>query len=239
MTVASIKDDQGYNQMYKSSSALKIRTERRCKYICSIIKIKKEGKILEIGCGTGELAYQLAKKTGMDVLGIDKCGTFIKTAQSTYSLPNLSFTVLDIKCPGSLAAEQYNYIVGNGILHHLYYKIDQSLLIIYKLLIKNGKIIFLEPNFLNPYCYAIFSFSPFRKWAHLAPDEMAFTKSYIINKLFKAKFSNAIVVYKDFLLPITPKALITTCIAVGSVLERVPLLKLLSQSIFISAEKVD
>ena len=41
--------------------------------------------------------------------------------------------------------------------------------------------------------------------------------------------------YRDFLLPGIPDVLITPSIVVGAILERIPLVRMLSQSIFISA----
>ena len=43
--------------------------------------------------------------------------------------------------------------------------------------------------------------------------------------------------YKDFLLPNTPPFLINHTIALGFVLEKIPIMNYLSQSIFISAKK--
>ena len=49
-------------------------------------------------------------------------------------------------------------------------------------------------------------------------------------------FSDIEVVYKDFLLPGVPKALVGPSISIGNVLEKTPL-KYISQSILISAGK--
>ena len=76
------------------------------------------------------------------------------------------------------------------------------------LLKDKGKIIFLEPNLFNPYIYLIFSYESLRKKAHLEPDEMAFSKPFIVEKLKKAGFSNIQVEYRDFLLPGIPESLV-------------------------------
>jgi hypothetical protein len=106
------------------------------------------------------------------------------------------------------------------------------------LLKDNGKIIFIEPNIFNPYCFVIFRTTPFfRRMANLEPDEMAFSGKYIIRLLKKNAYSEIKVEYKDFLLPVTPPFLIKMTIALGNVLERIPVMDHLSQSIFISAKK--
>jgi SAM-dependent methyltransferase len=145
---------------------------------------------------------------------------------------------LDFKNPKQLGEQRFDYILGNGILHHLYSDLDNSLATLKNLLKDKGKILFIEPNIYNPYCYLIFGTTPFfRKLANLEPDEMAFSGKFITRMLKKHSYSGIMVEYKDFLLPIIPPFLINPTIALGNILERIPGVKYLSQSIFISAEK--
>ena len=235
--MASRKDDRGYNQGFKPSKALNIRTQRRCDYIISQMNdINNNAEILEIGCGTGELSFMLATKTQKKVLGTDLCVPFIAEAKNAYNLPNLSFIVIDFNYPDQLDGRKFDYIVGNGILHHLYDDMDKALGNFKKLLKLKGGIIFLEPNLYNPYCYLIFhTTSFFRKWARLEPGEMALTKGEMKKALQSAGYQSIKIEYKDFLLPCTPVFLIYPLIAFSSFLEKIPLIKKISQSIFISA----
>jgi len=66
---------------------------------------------------------------------------------------------------------------------------------------------------------------------------MAFSKGYITSLLSAAGYRDIRVEYKDFLLPGIPDALIAPSIAVGALVERIPWVRMLSQSIFISATK--
>ena len=100
----------------------------------------------------------------------------------------------------------------------------------------SGKIIFWEPNILNPYISLIFKIPALRKMAKLEPEEMAFSKKFIEKKLVNSDYANIKVSYRDFLLPNTPKNLIKPIIKIGDITEKTPL-KLLSQSLFIVAEK--
>lgn len=123
--MTSIKDDRGYNQGFKSSKALTIRTLRRCNYIISQMPIiNKDNEVLEIGCGTGEISFMLANLTKQKVLGIDICTPFIEEANKTYNLPNLEYNVIDFNEITLLEKRKFDYIVGNGILHHLYCNLD-------------------------------------------------------------------------------------------------------------------
>jgi hypothetical protein len=64
---------------------------------------------------------------------------------------------------------------------------------------------------------------------------MALTKRKMKKALQAGGYQSIKIEYKDFLLPNTPVFLINPIIALGKVLERVPGINFLSQSIFISA----
>ena len=230
----NIKDDQGNNQIWGDTYATRIRAERRCEMFVAEIS-GQNNRILEIGCGIGKNAYCIAKKTNNHVLGTDICLPFIEHAKKEYQLPNLAFEVTDFNNPDQISGRKFDYIIGNGILHHLYYHLDAVLDKFKELLSENGKIIFIEPNLYNPYIALIFKIPFLRKKTHLEPDEMAFSKSFIYKKLINAGFSDVKVKYKDFLLPGIPKALVKPSIIIGNVVEKTPFIKNLSQSIFIEA----
>ena len=174
--MTSIKDDRGFNQGFEETPSTIIRFERRAEEIISEIDNAAAKQILEIGCGTGGIAYYIAQKTGMNVLGTDLCRPFIEEAKTKYQLPNLRFEVLDFNDPVGVAARKFDYIVGNGVLHHLYYNLDIALKTIFNLLNQQGEMIFWEPNIYNPYCALIFNIPYFRTLAHLEPTEMGFSE---------------------------------------------------------------
>ena len=233
----NIKDDRGFNQVWGDSKSTRIRAERRCDYMISQMNIQSGASVMEIGCGTGKNCYMLAQKTGMNVLGTDLCVPFIEDARKNYQLPNLRYDILDFNQASQFKGEKFDYIIGNGILHHLYHHLDDAFTNMRNLLKENGKIIFLEPNLYNPYVYLIFSYDKLRTLTHLEPDEMAFSKRFVSKKLNKAGYSNIKVEYKDFLLPGIPDALIAPSVIIGDLVEKIPLVNKVSQSIFISATK--
>src|SRR3989344_6205558 len=212
--MGSIKDDRGYNQGFKDSPALRIRTGRRGESILKEFRNLESIKVLEIGCGTGELASRLAKKIRGQVMAIDIFRPFIEEAKKNFSSLGVIYEVKDFNKEDDLKWLQqqgpFDYIVGDGILHHLYDKLDLALENLNLLLKKDGRIIFWEPNILNPYCFLLFKVSYFRKLGRLEPQEMAFGKRYIDQKLKKASFDDLQVSYRDFLLPNTPTPLINT-----------------------------
>jgi len=241
ITVPSIQDDRGYNQGYKRSLSVEVRTERRCDYMISKMDLSRDVRILEIGCGTGRLSYLLAKKTGKQVLGTDICGPFIENAKNSYSLPNLDYELLDFSrhehIEKVLKNRTFDYIVGDGILHHLYPFMDRSLEEAWKLLNNGGKMVFLEPNFYNPYCLLIFNITFFRKLAKLEPGEMSLKRKFITEKLSKAGFTGINVEYSDYLVPGIPDFMIKPSIAAGSLLEKIPFVNMTAQSLYITASK--
>jgi SAM-dependent methyltransferase len=197
---------------------------------------KLDVHILELGCGTGELAFELAKISGTRVTGVDRSQKFIDYASANYRHPNLRFLVADVSDSSSGAAqEKYDYIVGNGILHHLYYRLDSFLPTLARWLVPGGHLIFWEPNLKNPYILLIFKVAALRRMARLEPEEMAFTPRFIQRKLTNAGFCQVRAATRDFLLPNTPASLISSVVKIGDFLEKMPVVRGCAQSIFLTA----
>jgi cyclopropane fatty-acyl-phospholipid synthase-like methyltransferase len=235
--MSSIVDDRGFNQGFTLVKSTEVRMRRRADWFQNEMTLQSSHSVLEIGCGTGEVSYWIAENTKLYVLGTDLCVPFIAEANSKYQLQNLSFEVLDFNNPDQVKDRKFDYIIGNGILHHLYYNLPNALTTIKNLLTENGKMIFMEPNIYNPYCAMIFNIPFLRKMTNLEPDEMAFSKSFITKKLKEAGFTKVEVKYKDFLLPGVPEFMIKPSIIIGDILEKLPIVNKISQSIFIVAEK--
>jgi 2-polyprenyl-3-methyl-5-hydroxy-6-metoxy-1,4-benzoquinol methylase len=234
--MASIIDDRGYNQGFELTNSTQIRMKRRADWMIQSMDLNHPRSILEIGCGTGEVSYWIALNSGHNVLGTDLCAPFIHDASTKYKLPNLSYDVLNFNHIEHFSEQRFDYIIGNGILHHLYYSLDSALVNLKKLLKPGGSIIFIEPNIYNPYCALIFNIPILRKIANLEPDEMAFSASYIEKKLLVAGFKKTKTRYVDFLLPGIPDVLVRPSIFIGSIVEKLPLINKISQSIFIEAK---
>jgi 2-polyprenyl-3-methyl-5-hydroxy-6-metoxy-1,4-benzoquinol methylase len=232
----SIKDDRGYNQIWVDAKSTRVRASRRCDYMISKMQPTPQKSVLEIGCGTGANCHMLASRTGMQVLGTDLCEPFIAEAKAKFSLANLRYEILNFNQPTRFDGLSFDYIVGNGILHHLYTHLDEALGNMKILLKPGGRIIFMEPNLFNPYVYFIFSYPLLRKAASLEPEEMAFSKQFAIRKLRDAGFENINVEYKDFLLPGVPDFMISPLVLAGNFLEKTPL-RFLGQSLGIVGGK--
>ncbi len=236
--MSSIVDERGFNQGFELSTAQKARLQRRARAIVSEMRLpaERDVHILELGCGTGELAFELAKIAGARVTGVDRSQKFIDYASANYHHPNLRFLVANFSDSSREAAQgKYDYIVGNGILHHLYYRLDKFLPTIALWLRPGGRLIFWEPNLKNPYVFLIFKVAALRRMARLEPEEMAFTPRFIQRKLTSAGFCQVRAITRDFLLPNTPARLISSVVKIGDFLEKVPIVRGCAQSIFLTA----
>ncbi|MBW7895639.1 MAG: methyltransferase domain-containing protein [Opitutaceae bacterium] len=237
--MANIVDEQGHNQIFAPGPAQALRLRRRAAAIIQALPANAGPRhLLELGCGMGEMARQLAEQTDAHVTGVDISEKFIAHARAEHRRPNLDFMLADLtrQIPAA-GADRYDAITGNGILHHLYHHLDTVLPALRRWLKPGGRLIFWEPNLWNPYVWLIFSFAPLRLKAKLEPDEMAFTPRYIHRRLHTAGYVNIRVTTRDFLLPNTPTGLVPPVVAASDLLDRIPLVNRLAQSLFLVAEK--
>ena len=83
--------------------------------------IKEGDTVLDIGCGSGFVAYNVAKKAGR-VVGIDKKKANIENARERFRRENLEFIVRD--------ATQYNFkkffdnIILSNVLEHIEHRVE-------------------------------------------------------------------------------------------------------------------
>jgi SAM-dependent methyltransferase len=231
----SVRDEAGHNQGWSGGLATEIRAERRCDLLMGVMEPDPTKKVLEIGCGRGEIAHRLSDLTGMDVLGIDRSPLFVEEARRAAHDSAARFEAMDFMEPFGLQGQRFDYVVGNGILHHLYDGIDVALPAIGQLLKGGGRIAFLEPNLHNPYVFLIFRVPRLRRLARLEPDEMAFSRRFAISALTSAGFTDIEVAYRDFLLPGVPAWMIRPLVWIGAIAERTRGAKHLAQSLLITA----
>ncbi len=114
--------------------------ERLC-VVNSIVNPQKNEKILDLGCGRGELSYAMAK-AGADVLGIDYSQSSINIAEKNFNgkLKNLKFKKIDFfKLDNELL---FDKIVAADLIEHIDPELaDKFMKQIKNHLNKNGKFI--------------------------------------------------------------------------------------------------
>lgn len=80
-------------------------------------RVARGESVLDLGCGQGAVAYDLAKKGGCKVVGIDLEEKNIAMAKEKHSHPDIEYIVGDVL--HSLPARTYDVVVLSNVLEHL------------------------------------------------------------------------------------------------------------------------
>ena len=107
-------------------------------------------RVLEYGCGTGSLAFDLAGQAH-HVIGIDISDVAISRAHQSADvqrLTNVEFRVDNAEAM-QLPAKHVDVVVGSGIVHHL--DIPKAMREVRRVLAPGGVAIFAEPLAHNPF----------------------------------------------------------------------------------------
>lgn len=132
-------------------------------FLFSLLNNLSNKTVLELGCGTGHNAVELAKR-GAYVYAIDISEESIKKAIELATKEQLidkiffqAIAVEEMDFPD----EKFDLVFGHAILHHL--ELPIAIKKIYRLLKKNGKAVFLEPLRHNPFIQLFRKFTPNRR----------------------------------------------------------------------------
>jgi ubiquinone/menaquinone biosynthesis C-methylase UbiE len=130
--------------------------------------------------------------------------------------------------------ESFDVVFGSSILHHL--NLPAALRDIHRVLRRGGRLVFAEPNLLNPHIALSFHVLP-RKWGGLSQDERAFSRFRIRRLLAQAGFIDVHSEPYDFLHPLVPAPLVGAVARLSLWLERVPLLREIAGSQLLRARR--
>lgn len=188
--------------------------------------------MLELGCGTGEFTRRVAR-AGAGLVALDLSPDLLAKANSRVrtgaSFVRADATVLPFH------SASFDAVYGCSILHHL--EVEAALSEVRRVLRPGGRLVFSEPNLLNPQNFVMFKVRPLRPYIGFSPDEMAFTRRAIIRVLRRLDFRSIRVRYFDFLHPAIPGRLVPVAAPALAALERVPLVRAFSGSLLIDAER--
>jgi 2-polyprenyl-3-methyl-5-hydroxy-6-metoxy-1,4-benzoquinol methylase len=210
-----------------------MRSKRRADLIAAGACLEPGKKVLEIGCGTGYFTEMFAQ-TGAEIVAVDLSQDLIRKAKSR-DLDDKQVRFLVKPFEDCDLDGPFDAIIGSSILHHL--QIPDALKKIYKLLKPGGKISFAEPNLLNPQVFLerVFSFLPCFWYVSL--DETAFIR-WRLAKIFKELgYCNIKMTPFDWLHPKTPAKLIEKVLRVSNTIEKTPIIREFSGSIYIFASR--
>jgi 2-polyprenyl-3-methyl-5-hydroxy-6-metoxy-1,4-benzoquinol methylase len=211
----------------------KIRAESRGNRIIDGAKLRPGMRVLEIGCGTGMFTEMFAS-TGAHILAVDLSPELVEKARLR-GLPEERIVFMVKRFEEIETSESFDAIVGSSVLHHM--DIDQALANIVTLLKPGGWISFAEPNMLNPQVFLERKLRFLPVFSYVSPDETAFVGWDVKKLLLKRGFVDVSVEPLDWLHPSVPESLIRSVILLGRALEKTPLIRDLSGSLYLRARK--
>jgi ubiquinone/menaquinone biosynthesis C-methylase UbiE len=213
------------------SAAGKIRWQRRVKMLTSHISAKDN--VLEIGCGTGYFTKEIAK-TDANVTAIDISPELLNIAKAEIPDTNVKF-VIENAYDLSFEDGCFDSIVGSSVLHHL--EIEKAISEMFRVLKPGGSLFFTEPNMMNPQIALQKNIPVLKRRLGDSPDETAFFRWSLLTLMRKTGFAEIIIKPFDFLHPAISPALIPFISALGETVEKIPVLKEIAGSLYISAKK--
>ncbi len=120
---------------------------KRLSFIVDQVKTtKKTGKILDIGCGNGNISFALGS-LGYDVLGVDVSVESIAIANQNNSFANVKFEVLD--ADNDTLDDNFDIIICSEVLEHLNFP-QQLVATCFRKLAVDGLLIATVPNGFGP-----------------------------------------------------------------------------------------
>lgn len=215
-----------------STPAGQVRARKRANHLASIGKISSDDKVLEIGCGTGLFTRLVYQKTKARITATDLSEDLLEEAREKFAQGNF---LKDDAMNMQFGNETFDVVFGSSILHHL--NLKKSAEEIYRVLKPGGRMVFAEPNMLNPQIFIQKNIPFIKKWLGDSPDETAIVRWKYKKLLEQTGFKNVRIFPYDFLHPVTPKFLIPVIDRIGRMVEKIPLLREIAGSVIIYAEK--
>ncbi len=214
------------------SPAGRVRADRRARFFVTLGRIDPGKRVLEVGCGTGVFTRRVGS-VGARLVALDLSAELLAKASGRGAEGVRFVRATGERLP--FRDETFDVVYGCSILHHM--DVENALEEIRRILRPGGSLTFSEPNLMNPQVFLMFKCKPLRPWFGMSQDEMAFTRSRIARILRRVGFDRFDVRYFDFLHPHTPVSLVAALSVVCERLERIPLLRSMSGSLLIYAER--
>ena len=190
-------------------------------------------EVLELGCGTGYFTKEIIK-TGAKVTAIDISLDLLAVARKEVGAPNVVF-MEENAYRMTFPDNHFDYIIGSSVLHHL--DIPKALSEMFRVLKPGGRIAFTEPNMMNPQIAVQKNVPYVKRKLGDSPDETAFFRWRLSKQLRSYGFVDIAIRPFDFLHPATPVKMIPLISSIGLSIEKCPIIKEISGSLFIKASK--
>jgi 2-polyprenyl-3-methyl-5-hydroxy-6-metoxy-1,4-benzoquinol methylase len=215
------------------TTAGRIRARRRADVIARGARLGPGVLALEVGCGTG-LFTDLFVRTGAKIVAVDISPDLLEKARKR-KLPEQQVQFVEIRFEDSAIHGPFDAVIGSSILHHL--EVERSLAKVYELLRPGGRMVFAEPNILNPQVYSERKFSHLSRFAYVSPDETAFVRWSLSKLLLHIGFEGVLITPFDWLHSSTPLRFVEAIGRLGFLLERLPIVREFSGSLLIEGRR--
>jgi ubiquinone/menaquinone biosynthesis C-methylase UbiE len=210
------------------------RAARRAALIMQAADLKSGMRVLEIGCGSG-LFTEIFARSGSEIIALDISDELLDYARQRGLPANVTLVCSPFEALDS--AEPFDAVIGSSVLHHL--DIQPALAEIFRLLKPGGVMSFAEPNMLNPQIAVQKNIPWIKEKLGDSPDETAFVRWTLARQMRRVGFTEICISPLDWLHPATPKNLIPAVEQISNLLEKLPLVREISGSVYISARKPD
>lgn len=166
-------------------------------------------KILEVGCGNGDLSNYISVNYNMNVTGVDFSTESIKIANAKKELFNAKTSSFQVADAQALPFEndEFDFIVSCECLEHVP---DPQKMIneLYRVIKKGGIVILTTENYSNAYAYYIaylkLTGKKYDSGSSVQPIEHFFVFWRIIQKFKKAGFKKIKTLSKEYVLLLLP-----------------------------------
>ena len=201
---------------------------------------QQSDRILEIGCGVGNMSVILADKLReCNLVSIDLSDKAVEIAKKINRRNNIEFMSMNCNDLSEFYGEKFDHVIGRSILHHLP-DIPKAIQEIGKVIKPLGTIFFCEPNPENPYTFILDKFTFLQKLDGYSPNERPVARKDLFRILQSSGiFQNISIKPYDFIFPAFPLSVGKIIRKCNPLLCSVPLLKRMSGSLLIFAQKTN
>jgi ubiquinone/menaquinone biosynthesis C-methylase UbiE len=210
------------------------RARRRAELFVELAGLGKGALALELGCGTGIFLDQVAE-SGVALRGIDLSIDLLAHAKRRIAGRDNVRVVCGNAERMPFPDREFDAVYGSSVLHHL--DLLPALREAYRVLKPGGRVVFAEPNILNPQVAVMFHLGMTKHYFGVSPDEMAFSRFHARSVLRDAGFVQIRVDPFDFLHPATPAGWLDKVAAFGRRLEGIPLVREIAGSLLMQARR--
>ena len=221
-----------YNHYYRLRTTCGAqKVGRKTHLLIDFGNIKSGCRVLELGCGTGVYTEELAR-TGAEVFAVDLSQNMLNIAKQNLNAPNIFYMQSDAnKLP--FPDKSFDSVVGTYVLQYI--NLDSCLPEIVRVLRDRGRVAFVEPNMANPACFIAKKIGFFRTKLVQCHESTAFFSGQLKRIFRRYGFVDIVIKPIEFVHPHTPPSLVPLSQRIGGLLERIPVIKEIAGSLFISA----